>query len=229
MDDVFRILVVEDEAIIAEMIKIMLQEMGHAVPFVCHNKEHAETVIAEEDFDFAVLDINLEGGMEGIELAHLLKAQSIPFMFLTSYADRSTLEEAKQTLPGAYVLKPFTEQDLYTGMEMSLMHLTKEEEPTVKVKDGHRSIILKVSEIKLIRADNIYVEIHAGDKKLLSRQSLSTFLELLPEDKFLRVHRSYAVNKDHISSASKNSIEVENMLIPISRSFRDQVIKSLDL
>ena len=229
MDGGFRILVVEDEAIIAEMIKIMLQEMGHNVPFVCHTQDQAEKIIDEEQFDFAVLDINLEGGMEGIELAHVLKSKGIPFMFLTSYSDRSTLEEAKQTLPGAYVLKPFTEQDLYTGIEMSLMHLKNEGEATVNVKDGHRSIILKVADISLIRADNIYVEIHSGNKKHLSRQSLSTFLELLPQDKFIRVHRSYAVNKDHVTSVGKNSVEIGKTLVPISCSFREQVLKTLGL
>ena len=95
----------------------------------------------------------------------------------------------------------------------------------IRVKPGDT---VKVGDIVLLRADNIYVEVHTIDRRILTRQTLSTFLEELPKDKFIRVHRSYAVNRDFIASVSKNSLEVEGETIPISRSFRDQVHDKLN-
>lgn len=209
------------------MIKMMLEDMGHEVNAVAHNKRKAEEMMEEGGFNFAVLDINLEGGMEGIELAEQLRKQRIPFMFLTSYADRYTLSEAKKTIPGAYVLKPFTEEELYTGIEMTLLHAEKDMEQTVNIKDGHRSFLMNPDEIMFLKADNIYVEVHTDEKKVVSRQTLSAVMEKLPGDQFIRVHRSYAVNRKRIDTLSRNSLQIGKVTIPISRSLREEVHRVL--
>jgi len=222
------ILLVEDESIISEMTKIMLEDMGHTVSAVAHTRRKALEAIENGQYDFAILDINIEGGMEGIELAGHISAKRIPFMFLTSYADKQTLSEAKKTVPGAYGLKPFTEEELFTGIEMSLMHAGKlDSTKTVNIKDGHRSFLLDPDEILYLRADNIYIEVHAENKKVVSRQTLSAILEKLPKGQFIRVHRSYAVNRKKITALSKNSLQVGNESIPISRSYREEVLATL--
>lgn len=227
MEDTLNILLVEDESIISEMIKMMLEDMGHEVNAVAHNKRKAEEMIDAGGFNFAVLDINLEGGMEGIELAEELRRQRVPFMFLTSYADKYTLSEAKKTIPGAYVLKPFSEEELYTGIEMTLLHSDKDSGQTVNIKDGHRSFLMNPDEILFLKADNIYVEVHTTEKKVVSRQTLSAVLEKLPQEQFIRVHRSYAVNRKRIDSLSRNSLQIGNVTIPISRSMREDVHRVL--
>lgn len=218
------ILLVEDEGIISEMTKVMLEDMGHNVSAVAHTKRKALEAIESVGYNFAILDINIEGGMEGIELAGHISARNIPFMFLTSYADKRTLSEAKKTLPGAYVLKPFTEEELFTGIEMSLMHAGQVETKTVNIKDGHRSLLIDPDHILYLKADNIYIEVYAEDKKVVSRQTLSAILEKLPKGQFIRVHRSYAVNRKKITAVSKNSLQVGNEFIPISRSYREDVL-----
>lgn len=229
MSESLDILVVEDESIISEMIKVMLEDMGHKVIGIAHTKRKALEHIKRGGIDLAVVDINLEGGIEGIELSEELKRERIPFMFLTSYADRATLDQAKKTIPGAYVLKPFTEEELFTGLEMTIMHSGKVQENTVNIKDGHRSQILDPEEITYIKADNIYIEIYTSDKKVVSRQTLSAALEKLPEDIFIRVHRSYAVNRKKISSISRSSLQIGSLTIPISRSYRDELRRVMDV
>ncbi len=219
-DDALRIIVVEDESFISEMIKMMLEEMGYQVVGVAHNQQKASELIANLDFDFAILDINIEGKQEGIELAALVQEKDVPFMFLTSYADRNTLLEAKKSHPGAYVIKPFTEQELFAGIEMALMHHTSTNTKSIQIKDGHKAVLVNPDDILYVKADNIYIEVYTKNKKIVSRQTLSAFIEKLPEGQFIRVHRSFLINRNNVDSISKNKLEVGGAVIPISRSFK---------
>lgn len=229
MADSLKIIIVEDESLIAEMLKLMLEDMGHKVIGVVHTLLSGQLVIERGGYDLAILDINLHGKMEGIELAQELRELRVPFMFLTSYADKATLEEAKKTVPGAYVLKPFTEEDIYTNIEMTMMHAVRAEDTTVSIKDGHKSRILDHEDILFVKADNIYIEVHTTKTKVVSRQTLSAALEKLPEDLFIRVHRSYAVNIKKIDSVSRSSLQIGQVTIPISRTHREDVYRALDL
>lgn len=229
MADLLNIIVVEDEGIISEMLKVMLEDMGHRVVGVAHNKHSGAELIDRGGFGFAILDINLEGGTEGIELAETLRKRRIPFMFLTSYADRHTVEEAKKTVPGAYIVKPFTEEELYTGLEMAVMHSAKNEDQTVNIKDGHRSQLFDPEDILYIKADNIYIEVYTKGRKVVSRQTLSAALEKLPRDLFIRVHRSYAVNRKKIDTLGRSSLQIGDVTIPISRSYKSEFTRFFDV
>ena len=218
-----KVLVVEDEAFIAEMLRTMLEDMGHEVVHTALDVATAEEAFAKQSFDFAVFDINLEGGMEGVELAKRASSINIPFMFLTSYTDRATIEQAKVTKPGAYVLKPFNEEDVYTGVEMALMHATSEQGEVIPLKVGRRTVLVQPEEIYYLKADNIYVYVVTKDRKYLIRQSLTGFMEEHPRESLLRIHRSYAVNVNHIQTLARNYVEVNGEQLPVSRSYRDQL------
>jgi len=217
------ILIVEDESLIAEMIRVMIMDMNYPRPKVALTKEAAIGFLESGKVDFAILDLNLREGMEGIVLAEIANQKGIPFMFLTSYSDQKTLQQAKETKPGAYVIKPFSEEELMAGIEMSIMHSKDNKDEVVSIKDGHRSILIKMDDIQLIKAENIYIEIFTVNKKYLTRMSLTSFLEQLPSKYFIRVHRSFAVNRKHIESITKSSIIVSGQRIPVSRSYRDEV------
>ncbi len=81
MSDQPKIIIVEDESLIAEMLKLMLEDMGHKVIGVVHKFLSGQLVIEREGYDLAILDINLHGKMEGIELAAELRESRIPFVF----------------------------------------------------------------------------------------------------------------------------------------------------
>ncbi len=205
------------------MIRVMIEEMGYPNPLVALTKDAALDFLEHNGIDFSILDINLRDGMEGIELARKANDMHIPFMFLTSYSDQKTLREATQTKPGAYVIKPFSEEDLRAGIEMSLMHAKGAAEEVVAIKDGHNSLLIRLRDIQLIQADNIYIEIFTPGKKYLTRMALTSFLEQLPSSQFIRVHRSYAVGRNHIDTISRSFVSVAGKKIPISRSYRDEV------
>lgn len=116
-----RVLIVEDEPLIAEDIAATLQQADYAICRIAYSQEDALAALEEDSPDIVLLDINLNGGTEGIEIAQLISRQyQLPFIFLTSYSDKLTLEKAKQTGPGGYIVKPFSEATLYTTIEIGL-------------------------------------------------------------------------------------------------------------
>ncbi|GGH72339.1 hypothetical protein GCM10011318_16210 [Phaeocystidibacter marisrubri] len=218
-----RILIVEDERIVAESIKGMLLDLGHFPVGIANSTAKAEEWIYTGGFDLAMLDVNLKSGEEGIHIAKLLYEKQIPFFFLTSYSDSSTLQKAKAVRPGAYVVKPFTEKDLFVAIEMTTMDLHAESMPSIVVRKGNAYSRVNVDEIRFVKAENIYTELHTADKTWLKRSSLKVLLEELEDSNFLQTHRSYAVNLNHVTGWSSKSLSVGEVEIPVSRRHWDDI------
>ena len=118
-----RILVVEDEAIVARDIQMQLRELGYEVAGHATRGEDAVALVAQSPPDLVVMDIQLAGAMDGIAAAHAIRNnshQTVPVVFLTAFDADETLARAKLTEPFGYILKPFTERDLRTVIEMAL-------------------------------------------------------------------------------------------------------------
>lgn len=115
------IYVVEDEMIVARDIRIQLSEMGYAIAGHAISAEAALTDIRSTPPDLVLMDINLAGAMDGISAAHTIRAEfDIPVVFLTAFAADEVLARAKLTEPYGYILKPFSDRELRTVLEMAL-------------------------------------------------------------------------------------------------------------
>ncbi len=118
-----KVLVVEDDPLIAEDIREFLTNADYEVAAVAHNKEAAIHALENAHPDIAILDINLNNTMDGIKIAgHINAHHHIPFIYLTSYSGKSVVSEAKQTRPMGYIVKPFDEADLYAAIEVALFN-----------------------------------------------------------------------------------------------------------
>lgn len=116
-----RLLIVEDEAIVAMDIESKLEDSGYLVIGVARSGEDAVRMAYEKSPDLILMDINLQGDMDGVIAAkHIRERRSIPVVFLTALGDRDTLQRAKITEPLGYLLKPFNERDLYAAVEVGL-------------------------------------------------------------------------------------------------------------
>jgi|GEM_PF-202527 DNA-binding response OmpR family regulator len=116
-----RILIIEDEAIVADDILYCLQEAGYEVPLVCASGEEALASLAKESVDLALVDILLAGSMDGIETARQLRINyQLPVVYLTSFTNESIIERAKSTTPTGYIVKPFKRRELLATVEMAL-------------------------------------------------------------------------------------------------------------
>src|SRR5438132_351234 len=116
-----RILVVEDERIVARDIQASLQNLGYTVTALAASAEEALRNVAANPPELVLMDIRLTGESDGIQAAARIRADyHLPVIFLTAYADQQTIQRAKITEPFGYLLKPFEERELQTAIEMAL-------------------------------------------------------------------------------------------------------------
>jgi two-component system, response regulator PdtaR len=121
MPPIPRILIVEDDEIICNLITTMLERKGYAVVGKISSGEEAIVKAAELEPDLVLMDINLEGVLDGVAAArYIFQLFHFPIVFLTALCDDGLLERAKQAQPLGYILKPFTDKDLTANVEMAL-------------------------------------------------------------------------------------------------------------
>ncbi|MDK2833886.1 MAG: two-component system, response regulator PdtaR [Methanolobus sp.] len=126
MEDI-KILVVEDENIIALNIKKKLKSFGYTVPAIVSTAEDAIKMTEITFPDLILMDVMLKGEMNGVQaIEEIRKKFDIPVIYLTAYSDDEVLERAKLTQPYGYVLKPFEEDDLRAVIEMALYRYQKD-------------------------------------------------------------------------------------------------------
>ncbi len=132
-----RILVVEDEHIVAMGIKKMLKSLGYTVTGIASSGEDAISK-AESTFpDVVLMDIMLKGDMDGVEAAMGIKEMfNVPVVYLTAYSDSKILERAKRTEPFGYIIKPFDEKDLYSSIEVALQRYRKEKSELLRENEN---------------------------------------------------------------------------------------------
>jgi DNA-binding NarL/FixJ family response regulator len=116
-----KVLIIEDEPLIAEDIAACLRRRQYTVCSIVYEPADVLPALLQHHPDIALVDINLDGGQEGIDIGISIRQQfQIPFVYLTSYSDRKTLELAKNTEPDGYIVKPFTEAGLSATLEIAL-------------------------------------------------------------------------------------------------------------
>ena len=116
-----QVLIVEDEILVAIDIQSKLECLGYSIAAVVRSGEDAVAMAWEKHPDMILMDICLEGEMDGVAAAAGIHDRcSIPIVFLTAFGDRDTLQRAKLTEPFGYVVKPFSERDLHAAVEIGL-------------------------------------------------------------------------------------------------------------
>lgn len=116
-----RILIVEDERIVAGDLRSRLRRMGYEVVAIASTGTDAVRLADQHQPDLVLMDIRLEGTMDGIQAADTIRRiHNIPVIYLSAYADQSTVERAKVTEPFGYLLKPFEDSELRTAIEMAV-------------------------------------------------------------------------------------------------------------
>jgi PAS domain S-box-containing protein len=142
-----KVLIVEDEAIIAMEIESQLQRLGYEVTSLVDNGEEAIKKAESDKPDLILMDIRIKGEMDGIEAANIIRSQfEIPIIFMTAYHDQKRLERAKFTIPYGYLLKPVQETGLKVNLEMALYLAKVDAEKTIveetlrKSEEKYRSL-----------------------------------------------------------------------------------------
>ncbi len=233
-----KIYIVEDEPIIAETIKTALEKEGYTIIGMTDNAKEALFDVQELQPDLLLVDITLEGALDGIDMiSHLKKKTEIPFIYLTSHSDDITLVRAKQTQPSGYIVKPFNEKNLKSNIELALYKYSIQKQ-SISSNESHNSFFVKnkgelikieVDDILYLEAFDNYCNLYTSNQKHLISHTLKSVEEKLPTHKFLRVHRSFVVNISKIKSIQEGYIFIDKNKIPISTSNKDELMKNINL
>ena len=225
------ILIVEDEPLIAKDLSYMLEDLDYSIAGIAYNAHDALKIVNERIVDLAILDINIEGDMNGIELAARLG--TIPFVFLTSHSSKEVVSAAKKTEPLAYLVKPIDEHDLLATIDVAFYDYQQKQltqtliekdklEEDLFIKSGHSYIKVKVKDIMYLEANDNYCFVHTPSKKFLLSQTLKTIQERMTAFGFMRVHRSFVINPEWIEKFSELNVTINGKEIPISRKHKSE-------
>ena len=213
-----KILVIEDEKMVRDNISFLLIEEDYNV-LSCKNGDEGVATAKKEMPDLIVCDIMMNGKNGYDVLKELSKdnlTKSIPFIFLTAKVDKDDIRIGMNLGADDYLFKPFDADDLLESIVTRLKRIetfkadinqSKEKERVQKysiddkifIQINNKAHIINISEIVFVEADKQYTSLKMQDgKSYLLRKSISLWEKLLPEKKFLRIHRSTIINIDYL-------------------------------
>ncbi len=240
-----KILMVEDDMIIAADISMQLTKLGYQVVGINISGEDALNMIENNRPDLILMDIVLTGKMNGIETAQIiLEKYQIPVIFLTSNSDDATFQQALLAKPYAFISKPFQKAELARTLNLTFQRIAVEKDSeTVSASTDHVSAMedrlfirhknqmekVLLKEILFAEADRTYCKIHTEKQSYLLSVPLRNIEAQLPASDFFRVHRSYVVNLKKIDAIGENYeyLTLLSHQIPIARRSKEEVIKRL--
>jgi DNA-binding LytR/AlgR family response regulator len=245
MDNSVKILVVEDEMIIASEISLQLTELGYGVTAILTRGEEVLNHLKENKPDIIILDVRLKGKMDGIETAVLVEQHfRIPVIYLTANADDATFNRAKTTKPAAFISKPFKKLDLQRAIELTISRMAGQEtagagtinpgdEPTFVLSDRifirHKEKMIKImtADILYVEAEGNYSRIVTTNKEYLLSFTLKAIEEKLPADLFMRTHRSWLVNLRQVEAVGEYFVMIANKEIPLSENLKVHLLRHI--
>lgn len=156
----FRILIVEDEPLIAENIAAYLNNADFVVSGIAYDDEEAKNQLARNTPDAVLLDINLDSSEDGIDIAEYINNyHRVPFLFLTSYADKETITRAKRVEPWGYIVKPFNEKTLLASLEIAISNFAQRSNslvPVIRLQSINRHLPSDITEKEFEVLKSIY-------------------------------------------------------------------------
>jgi two-component sensor histidine kinase len=210
-----KILIVEDEELVAQDIKGTLEDLGYEVSAITPSGEEALEKIKKIQPDSVLMDIMLEGEMDGIETAQkILDLFDIPVVYITAYSNPEILQRAKKTEPYGYILKPFHERDLQINIEMALYkhEARKNRSQLLEQKALNKSLEKAINE-----KDALLREIHHRVKNNL--QIIISLLSL--QSKYFDDERIHNFFKDYVN-------QVKSMAMIHEKMYQSQDLSSID-
>ncbi len=238
--DPVKILIVEDEMIIAANLSLQLTGLGYDVVGIIPRAEEALVHLRQQQPDILLLDINLKGELDGIDMAReMLNHHHIPIIYLTANSDAANFERAKATNPYAFISKPFKKVELQRAIELTINQIRRDSKPaqntfekesafilsdSIFVRHHEKMVKIPIKDILYIEADRNYCRVHCKDKEFLLVMTLKDIDEKLPMQHFLRIHRSFIVNISHIDEIATSHVVVSKKAIPLSAEMRKQLL-----
>lgn len=234
-----KILIVENEILIAKQLSNYLKKQKYEIAGISRTGEQALELAKYENPDVILMDIDLDGEMDGIQAAASIhQSLIIPIVYLSQIVDSQTLKRASATYPATYLTKPYKNLDVRNAIEMaisSLSLLTNKHKKDVNIsldvnlkmpqklynvlhsiqdkifikKDNGSFDRLKFDEIVYIRTDDHTLIIETIFGEMKTNYTLAQFLEFFQAYPIFRIHKQYAINSNYVCSISKTELKLE--------------------
>jgi two-component system response regulator LytT len=238
-----KILIVEDDLIISKNLKGILGNLNHQVIGIVDNAEDAIEICNKIIPDLALLDIEINGDIDGVALAEILRDQfDIPFIFSTTYADNETILRANEKGPFGYLVKPYGIKEVNAAIqiakasfdrlkaaEKAANNLSKIVNNSIFLKVDSQLIKVKIEDLLYIEARGDYALFKTINKGYIVQTTIKRVEERLAEYNFQKVHRSFIVNISNIENIEESNLMIEDQVIPISRTLKEALLKRLNL
>lgn len=238
-----RILLIEDDLVIATNLKEDLEEIGYTVVGIANDQESADTLFDRERVNLIIADINLEKSSpeDGIKLTKRLVARRwVPVVFLSAHRDGNYRERARGLQPVAYLLKPVKPHQLDIFLDYAL---DKTRRPTagqgvqitgrrVFVRRGGRYVGVDIGEICYLHADGSSCMLFTDTERFFVNETLQKMVKRLEGPPIFRVHRSYAVNRYRIHSFDASNFYVyrdcELVKVPYTNRYSEEIMRAIN-
>lgn len=223
-----KILIVEDEQIIAENLRFILNDYGYNCVDVAMDVLETENLFKETEYDLVLMDINLGDVsiIDGVDLIKLLsKKYNFAHLYVTANADKKTVKKAKDTNPDGYIVKPFLNSSIYANVEIALNTLNEKVFYILTNKGRKKQI--SISKITNIIADGAYANIYTlNDDKFIVRKSLIEISMMYPSI-FIRIHKSILIHKNHIQGYTSKFVKINNRDLTIGRTYKSHFLEQI--
>ncbi len=238
-----KILIVENEHLTAQRIRITLERANYLITELVSSGEDAIRSIKSESPDLILMDIHLDGKIDGITTAaYIKKRYDLPVIFITQWEDKELFENAKETLPQNYLIKPFNDTTLINAIELALKHLENDLKklPSSYVAASGEGVFIPTEagiNVKLLFKDILYIKANGaysdiyyeGEDNIKSyhRISISSnhVSEQLANPSLFKIHRSYYINILKIDKIFKSSVFIKGDEIPATEELI-QILKN---
>ena len=242
METTTKVLIVEDEMIIGANISLQLSKLGYEVNGIVSRGEEALIHIKHNKPDIVLMDIQLKGDMDGIETAQRMQAEhDIPIIYLTANTDDKNFNRAKTTNPYAFISKPFKKLDLQHAIELTTDRIMNEQngyletpcsspfvlKDSIFVRRNDTMIKILIKNIYYFEADRNYCKMYSKNRDCLLVMTLKEISNKLPQEHFLRIHRSFIVNLSHVDEVAGSHVVISRKAIPMSKSLRGELLDRL--
>lgn len=218
-------LVVDDEELARTLLKTYIGkldflELVHAVESPIDAMQYMKSTT----IDVIFLDIQMPD-LKGTDFAKMIPSTT-QLIFTTAYSEYAM--EGFELNALDYLLKPITFERFLTAInKIRSVHGSIDSEQTITIKSGYDLHKLKYGDILYIESDSEYVVFYTADKKIMSHQSLKSLEDILPAKLFMRVHRSYMVNKNKVAALKGKDLLIAEAKIPVSASYYEAVKQQL--
>ncbi len=245
MNTKYKILIVEDEILVASDIQESLESLGYTVQGMVDTAQKAIEAVEKELPDLILMDINLKGEMTGIDAAkQITKEHDVPIIYLTANTDMDTVSKAKVALPYGYISKPFTDKDLRTNIEIAIFKFANDVKMKMEseqfntffdLKDHGKSQLIihgnnglekiNIEDVYFIEKDNNQTIVHLYEDEIITDRSFEEITGLFPKKNFVQVSKFYVINTAKVFAVKYPEIIIADKMtvISVDKEYRDMI------